>query len=362
MRSQEAKDPTMIQLAPASYIMEHSAFERVRRKLMSDPTDRRLEDVLAHWVRPTDRSLPLAFLGRTLNELLVTPFQQLQETRGVGPKKIACLIELLERAAGLEASAIETSGSADRSTNQDFKNPSAEVTESSTTEAIWDQWRAAVMAHGLGSVTLGRLANSLHDLPRPMWHTPLANYVNLTLEETNRLHTHGERRLSAILQIFHDLYELLGAQQSAGHLCVTVESKLVRQLGSWTKHWLDSVQSPDPDEVRRGFVTPIVEQLQIDAGDSLAEMAITCIGKTHPGPRILNMSQGRPSFSPNAYYLDKMRAIVTARWAEGAERVDELAGQLEARNERSKGLVLLRVSLGVFFGPACEQFLAAGTG
>jgi len=344
----------MIQLACGSFFMEYQAFERVRHRLLSDPHDARLDEVLGHWVRPTDRSLPLAFLGRTLHELVLTPFQQLRQTRGVGPKKISCLIELLERAAGLELEAGESRLTTDEARCAEIELP---PTEGSPPGAIWDQWRAAVVAHGLSSLTLGRLAGSLRDLPRPMWHTPLGSYVNLTLDEMSRLDTHGERRLSAIFQIFRSLYELLEGAQ-APHLCVTVESKFVCHFDIWTKHWLNSVQSPEPEDVNCGFVTPIVEQLRIDAGDSLAEMAIACIGASHPGPRLLDIGHRRPRFSQNWYHLDKMQAVIGARWAEGAARIDELAAQLRARHGRSKGLDLLRASIDVFFGPACGQILA----
>jgi hypothetical protein len=361
----------MIQLARSGFFMEHSAFERVRQKLLCDPHDGRLDEVLGRWVRPDDRSLPLGFLGWTLRELLLTPFQHLKETRGVGPKKISCLIELLERAAGLESEGCETTlvpGSLRATTSSLSRGPSpaAEIeltaTGMSPTEVIWDQWRAAVTAHGLGPLTLGRLAHSLRELPRPMWHTPLSSYADLTLDDLCRLHAHGERRLSAIFLIFCSLYTLIGERDMAGHLCVTVEPKFVRQLDGWTKRWLNSSELPGPDEVNRGFVTPIVEQLRIDAGDSLAEMALACIGASHPTPRLLDIGRARPRFDQNWYYLDKMQAIINARWIEGAARVDELVVQLRARRGTSLGLDLLRASISVFFSPARNEIPATGNG
>ena len=92
----------MIQLAHSGFFIEHSAFERAAPKIAQRFSRRALAEYLGRWVRPNDRSLPMAFLGRTLDELVRTPFHKLQQTRGVGPKKIACLIELLERAAGVE--------------------------------------------------------------------------------------------------------------------------------------------------------------------------------------------------------------------------------------------------------------------
>ena len=44
---------------------------------------------------PTDRSSPIALMGKTLRELVKVPFAELFATPGIGQKKINCLIELL---------------------------------------------------------------------------------------------------------------------------------------------------------------------------------------------------------------------------------------------------------------------------
>ena len=65
-----------------------SNFESVRKQLMQPQYNDRLEKPLAYWALPNDRRLPLAFLGRTLSDLLETPFEELTATPGVGQKKI----------------------------------------------------------------------------------------------------------------------------------------------------------------------------------------------------------------------------------------------------------------------------------
>ncbi len=76
-----------------------SHFEGLRRMLLSDAYVDHLDKPLAYWALPTDRRLPLAFLGRTLRDLLGTPFVELSATPGIGRKKIASLVQLLARAA-----------------------------------------------------------------------------------------------------------------------------------------------------------------------------------------------------------------------------------------------------------------------
>ena len=65
-----------------------SRFESLRTILLSeDYADHRTRP-LAYWALPTDRRLPLALLGRSLEDLLGTPILELMKTPGIGRKKI----------------------------------------------------------------------------------------------------------------------------------------------------------------------------------------------------------------------------------------------------------------------------------
>ena len=59
-------------------------YERFRKSLIERPDDGRLDKALSYWVLPTDRRLPIAFLDRTLRDLLSQPFDDLMSTPGVG--------------------------------------------------------------------------------------------------------------------------------------------------------------------------------------------------------------------------------------------------------------------------------------
>src|SRR6476660_8669547 len=75
-----------------------SSFQSLRKTLLDDKFADRLEKPLAYWALPNDRRLPLAFLGRTVKDLLATPFEELSATPGIGHKKISSLVKLLSRA------------------------------------------------------------------------------------------------------------------------------------------------------------------------------------------------------------------------------------------------------------------------
>ena len=85
-----------------------SRFESLRKILLSEQYADHLKKPLAYWALPTDRRLPLAFLGRTLEDLLQTPFTELSNTPGIGQKKICSFVKLLARAANTDPSELPT--------------------------------------------------------------------------------------------------------------------------------------------------------------------------------------------------------------------------------------------------------------
>ena len=64
-------------------------FESLRKILLSEQYADYLDKPLAYWALPSDRRLPLAFLGRTLKDLLETSFAELAGTPGVGRRRSA---------------------------------------------------------------------------------------------------------------------------------------------------------------------------------------------------------------------------------------------------------------------------------
>ena len=169
-----------------------SRFEALRQILQSEPYIEHLDKPLAYWALPTDRRLPLAFLGRTLHDLLTIPFADLSATPGIGRKKIASFVRLLARAANTDPNELPAevfNGHANGATPATDGNPSAAdaVDPTNITEVTWAQWRASVVRHGLGGEVLGRFAPSLRDMTRVIWNRPLEAYVNCSLAEMRAL-------------------------------------------------------------------------------------------------------------------------------------------------------------------------------
>jgi hypothetical protein len=208
-----------------------SRFESLRKMLLSEAYTDHIERPLAFWALPTDRRLPLAFLGRKLRDLLNTPFADLSATPGIGRKKIASFVQLLARAANTDPTALPT----------EILDPQLKIAPLPTdglaegdgfdptniSEISWAQWRASVVRHGLTSETLGRFAPSLQNMTRVIWNTPLGAYTNSTLAEIRALKTHGEKRIRAVLEVFHAAHVLVSGMGTQEHLVVRI---LPRQI------------------------------------------------------------------------------------------------------------------------------------
>jgi len=188
-----------------------SMFRGVRKTLLKKKYADRMDRQLAYWALPSDRRLPLAFLGRSLGKILDTPFEELMATPGVGDKKIAALMMLLSRATKDTPPEDPYGVSKPPRARSRRARPSrrAAFDPGIVSEALWSQWRETVRSHELGRLKLGRVAPTLQSLPTVIWHAPLEEYMNLSLSEIRQLKTHGEKRVRTIMEVFWLVHETL---------------------------------------------------------------------------------------------------------------------------------------------------------
>src|SRR3954466_10204005 len=134
-----------------------SSFQSLRKQLLDDKFADRLEKPLAYWALPNDRRLPLAFLGRTIKDLLATPFEELSATPGIGQKKISSLVKLLSRATKDHPPAVPFGltelNDGTRRPASPIEKPRRQPTTfdpSIVSEALWAQWQTTVIEQGIG--------------------------------------------------------------------------------------------------------------------------------------------------------------------------------------------------------------------
>ena len=263
-----------------------SRFEGLRKILLSPAYAEHLDRPLAYWALPTDRRLPLAFLGRTLRDLLGTPFAHLSATPGIGRKKMTSFVRLLARAANtdpaqLPAEILDPTGlGATTPAGEDAAADRFDPTNIS--EVTWAQWRASVVRHGLAGEKLGRFAPSLQNMTRVIWNTPLGAYTSSTLAEIRAMRTHGEKRVCAILEVFHAASTLVAGMGSQDHLIVRIVPRRIDRVEHWTGRALQQPSVPGRQDIFENFVEPLLEQVRIDAPRQVAALAENRLGVGSP--------------------------------------------------------------------------------
>ena len=314
-----------------------SRFESLRRILLSEPFVGHLDKPLAYWALPTDRRLPLAFLGRSLKDLLQTPFAELSSTPGIGQKKIRSFVKLLSRVANTDPSELPV----DLALLPENGKPTAAGGGVSTafdpaavSEVVWSQWRQSVLEHSLGKELLGRLAPSLKNMTRVIWNTPLEAYAAMTLAEIRGLKTHGEKRIRAILEVFHSVHGLVAAMGAQEHLVLRIVPRLIDSVETWAGHTLQQPGMPCEEEIFVRFVHPLLKQVRGDATRQIASLAESRLGINGPVTSVRQAARAMGLTRARVYQLlNEINDIMNARWPMGRHQVYQLHDKFQAEAE-----------------------------
>lgn len=315
-----------------------SRFESLRKILLSDGYADHLDKPLAYWALPTDRRLPLAFLGRTLDELLNTPFSELSSTPGIGQKKIRSLVTLLSRAANTDPAALPIDLSvvpADATSSVSHARSSNGFDPSAVSEVVWAQWRGTVVKRGLGHEALGRFAPSLKNMTRVIWNAPLGDYTRSTLAEIRAMKTHGEKRVQAILEVFYSVHHLVAEMGHQGHLVVRIVPRLIDGVETWIGRALQTPGVPDAEEIFRECISPLLEQVRTDATEQIARLAEYRLGIHGPITSVRQAARAMGLTRARVYQLlNEVNDVLTVRWPMGRHQVYELRDKLRSEAAR----------------------------
>ena len=338
-----------------------SEFQRLRDTLLQEEFNDQQSRPLAYWALPNDRRLPLAFLGRTLSDLLQTPFEDLSATPGIGQKKIGTLIELLSRAAKKHPpGAPPAISAAGKSTNRHDKKSDERSAladdsfdPSTVSEALWEQWRDTVRRHDVGYEKLGRLAPTLQSLPTVIWNTPLSEYSNYMVAEIRQMKTHGEKRIRTILQVFHAVHQVLAHVPAHGQLTLRLFPKFVVLLNRRIAETLDGEKIPSRSELRDRFVLPLLDQLRLDDGPAVGKLAEGRLGVAGEPQPVRHQSRRLGVTRARVYQLlEDCAMVMSVRWPEGGYQLRTLHARLAKLSTPSDRLELLRATIDLFFPDA----------
>jgi len=311
-----------------------SRFESLRKILLSKQYADHLKKPLAYWALPTDRRLPLAFLGRTLEDLLAAPFSELSNTPGIGQKKICSFVKLLARAANTDPSELPTDtlylpGEFEEPAEGKAEGKKNGFNPASISEVVWGQWRASVLKHGLGGEKLGRFAPTLRHMTRVIWNTPLEAYTQHTLGDIRGMRTHGEKRVRAILEVFYSVHNLVSNMGAQPHLVVRIVPCLIDQVEQWIGRALQTHGVPERDEIFQDLVGPLLEQVRTDATQQIASLAENRLGISGPITSVRQAARSMGLTRARVYQLlNEINDIMAVRWPTGRHQVYELREKL----------------------------------
>jgi hypothetical protein len=331
-----------------------SSFQSLRKTLLEDRYADRLEKPLAYWALPNDRRLPLAFLGRTIKDLLATPFEELSATPGIGQKKISSLVKLLSRATKDHPPAVPFGlTEINESRKPVAQKPRRQVTSfdpSIVSEALWAQWQETVVEHGVGREKLGRLAPTLEALPTVIWHTPLSHYVNHTVAEIRQMKTHGEKRVRVVLEVFYLVHEMLGSSAGQQHLALRIVPRFILPIENWLVQAIESPGLPSSDEIRDHLTIPLLNQILIDTGATIHELSAGRLGINGP-PQSVRQQAKRMGVTRARVYqlLEDCSAVMAVRWPEGQSLLAQLDAKFHAEAEPHDDPRLFRATYELFF-------------
>jgi hypothetical protein len=307
-----------------------TAYESLRETFRSSKYSDRVDKPLAFWALPGDRRLPMALLGHPIKDLITHPLEELAATPGIGKKKLHSLIKLLHRATRELPPAVPQFDE-DTPTSRQGRDKRGRVDfdPAVVSEVLWEQWRNTVRRYGLDHETLGRLAPSMERLPTVIWRLPLSDYMDMTIAEIRRLKTHGEKRVRAILEVFHSVHEMLARVPHHGHLRIDVRPKFIAPIEQWIEKALKRSEPPSANELKQRLLLPLLEQLRIDAGPELYRLVEERLG-VRTSPYAVQQQAKRLGVTRARIYqlLEMCGEIMSVRWPEGDELLRRLGQKL----------------------------------
>lgn len=283
-----------------------------------NPTSYTSEKLL-RWVTAQDRRLPALFLNMTINQILSYPYERLQKTRGVGIKKMDILLNLLARALTQQPTDVPER---DDSPLVFFTKINLDETlephldAAIITDESWNLWRKSILDANTEDFTIGFVARRLCDCTRVLWNVPLKRYCPLTLEALRALPAHGEKRITAVLEAFHDV----SRQIMHGHIspCEFFTLREVKDLNLWTQRLLHGEVEPSSARIKEFFIRPLLSILEHDGTQLMTNFAKLRLNRIQHN--VQNAALHLGITRSRAYQLiNEISDIILVRWPDASK-------------------------------------------
>ena len=330
-----------------------SSYETIRRTLLEQRYADRLDKPLAYWALPNDRRLPLALLDRKLSDLLTNSFDTISATPGVGQKKISAMIKLLLRATREETPDIPygIAELAEEAPSELGLGLGVDGFDASlVSESQWVRWKETIRRNHVEGEKIGRLAPALTRVPTVIWQTPLSFYMPYSLAEIRQLKTHGEKRVSVVLEVFHLIHSILQSSEGSKHLTLRLMPKFAIDVENWVDDMLASEQLPSEDDLRKHLSLPLLAQAKADVGDGVYKLAEGRLGVKAKPQSVRAQSRKLGVTRARVYQLlDECGKAMAVRWPEGRALLGKLAEKYAAAGVPEEQRRLLDATRELFF-------------
>ncbi|MDA1054401.1 MAG: hypothetical protein O3C40_28505 [Planctomycetota bacterium] len=314
-------------------------FEDLATRFAEAPAGQ-LDLPIAHWAVASDRRLPYALLDRTVRQLTEASYDSLLATPGVGRKKFTALVMLLQRTleAGETPPAAVTTTTVDSiALHQEAFDPEL------VSQVMWAQWQETVRHHHLQAEPLGRLAPSLQTLPTVIWTKQLGEYLRYTIDELRSLKTHGDKRVTAVLEVFHAVHSLLGNSTRSTRVLAQLTPAFVPPIEQWLYGALSSEELPTAQDIRQHLILPLLNQIERDAGETVHRLAAGRLGIEAFPEGVRDQSLELGVTRARVYQLlETCGDVMRIRWPAGRWVFKLLSQRLQTHASGSETLDLLQ--------------------
>lgn len=306
---------------------------------IAETADIQLDLPIAHWAVASDRRLPYALLDRTVRQLTTASYDSLLATPGVGRKKFATLVMLLQRVSEVVETPEEASSNPvpdPISIQQESFDPDL------VSQVIWSEWQETVRRHQLERESIGRLAPSLQSLPTVIWSKQLDEYLRCTIDELRSLKTHGDKRVTAVLEVFHLVHSLLGNSTRSSRVLAQLTPAFVPPIEHWLYNVLSSDELPSSQDIRQHLILPVLNQIERDAGETVHRLAAGRLGIEAFPEGVRDQSSELGVTRARIYQLlETCGDVMRVRWPAGKWMLKLLINKVESRASDSETLDLL---------------------
>jgi hypothetical protein len=142
--------------------------------------------------------------------------------------------------------------------------------------------------------------------------------------------TYGEKRVRAVLEVFHSVHMLVSSMGTQDHLVVRILPRRIDGVEQWVAGVLQKPGTPSEDDIREHFVQPLLEQIRTDASRQIASLAESRLGMHGPITSVRQAARTLGLTRARVYQLlNEINDIMTVRWPNGRRMVYELREKLE---------------------------------